>query len=354
MILTSFSYSQPDWKIKGLKPLKFTNLLVGRNSSGKTRTLRAIQIVASFLQMKEYLFAAKTFNAKMTFSDPEKTSWHMKYEFAVSDGKIDSEVLVSGSRTLIDRRGPIAKYSDTVINPPAEKLVVQVRRDVSLFPEIEQLMSWAESVFSVFCGEINLVSSIFANKLFTPVSFVSLVEALTKKEKALVYKRCRNLGYKVTNIDTVKPNPSTAFVSIKETGVKSSLVDFNLSTGMMRTLYILCFIEYLKNHCKAGLLLIDDIGEGLDYHRSVSLGKLLFEDCEKYGIQLVASSNDSFLMDVVDIDRWQILERNKGIVTTVNQAKYPDVFKEFKMTGLSNFDFFSSDFIDSHLTKRTK
>ena len=100
------------------------------------------------------------------------------------------------------------------------------------------------------------------------------------------------------------------------------------------------------------MLLIDDMGEGLDYRRSIDLGKMIFEDCEKNALQLIASSNDAFLMDVVDIANWQVLRRNGSKVRTINQVTHPDLFRDFRMTGLSNFDFFSSDFIDSHLNKQ--
>ena len=95
-------------------------------------------------------------------------------------------------------------------------------------------------------------------------------------------------------------------------------------------------------------LLIDDLCEGLDYERSTKLGKLVFEYCEKNNIQLIASSNDSFLMDVVDLKYWNILQRDETKVVAINKTNNPELFENFKFTGLSNFDLFSSDFINRH------
>jgi hypothetical protein len=83
----------------------------------------------------------------------------------------------------------------------------------------------------------------------------------------------------------------------------------------------------------------------LDYDRATCLGKFVFDICEKNDIQLIATSNDSFLMEVIDIKYWNVLQRKKNKVTGISQAQYPALFKAFRFTGLSNFDFFSSDFI---------
>ena len=63
----------------------------------------------------------------------------------------------------------------------------------------------------------------------------------------------------------------------------------------------------------------------------------------------MASSNDSFLMDVVDLKYWNILHRNNNKVEVINKEQHPDMFDRFEMTGLNNFDLFSSDFIARHI-----
>lgn len=143
-------------------------------------------------------------------------------------------------------------------------------------------------------------------------------------------------------------------VQVKEKGISDRLVDMQLSSGMLRTAYILCFLEYIKHNSKCSMLLIDDLGEGLDYGRSTHLGKMVFENCAKQGLQLIASSNDAFLMDVVDISNWQILQRNVSKITTINHDNNAEMFRKFRMTGLANFDFFSSDFIDKYLYKQSQ
>jgi hypothetical protein len=93
------------------------------------------------------------------------------------------------------------------------------------------------------------------------------------------------------------------------------------------------------------MVIIDDLCEGLDYERATKLGELVFNICRDTEIQLIATSNDSFLMDAIDIKYWNILQRTGSIVTALNIKNSEEKFRKFKFTGLSNFDFFSSDYL---------
>lgn len=92
-------------------------------------------------------------------------------------------------------------------------------------------------------------------------------------------------------------------------------------------------------------VLVDDLGEGLDYDRSTQLAKIVFEKMSKNNLQLIAATNDRFLMNAVDIKDWNILLREANKVKAINYSNNRKLFDEFKLTGLSNFDLFSSDFL---------
>ena len=120
---------------------------------------------------------------------------------------------------------------------------------------------------------------------------------------------------------------------------------------MFRSLSLLIFIEFLTAKRKTATVVIDDFCEGLDYDRATKLGKIVFDKCEHNNIQLIATSNDMFLMDVVDIVHWNVLQRNASIVTALNAKSNPELFEKFRYTGLSNFDFFASDYISQKMDK---
>jgi len=352
MTLSSFEYSENNWKLSNLSPLHSSCLLVGRNSSGKTRTIHALQNVVSFMQMKQmHLGGSSSFSATMIFSDTNDNLFNMEYRFAVKNGIIDEEILIVNEIKLIERTSDNAKYKSETVYPPEDKLVVQTRRDKLLYPEIEQLMAWAEGIVCISCSDINPFTVIAPSQLINPFSFSDLVDSLDTSAKETVMVNASKLDYHISSIETIKANDNIRLVKIQEQEVSENIFDMQLSSGMLRTLYLLCFMQYIKNTPKTSMLLIDDMSEGLDYYRSTQLGRLVFEESRKYGIQLIASSNDSFLMDVVDIANWQVLRRVGSVVSVINQQTHPDLFRKFKMTGLSNFDFFSSDFIDKYLSR---
>ena len=91
--------------------------------------------------------------------------------------------------------------------------------------------------------------------------------------------------------------------------------------------------------------IIDDIGEGLDFERSTKLIELLISKAEKNpNMQLLMSTNDSFVMNSVDLKYWQIIDRVGCQVNYYNYSNSPKTFEDYKLTGLNHFDFFASGF----------
>ena len=354
ILLSSFGYKASGWELMEMSALKQTNLLVGKNASGKTRTVRALQNVTGFLCMKSVVFGVKSFKTKLAFTNPDDSIWSLTYSFEVLNGEVKSEQLTNNGKTLIKRDATKTIFYGETINPPQEKLVTQVRRDRDAYPEVEMLMEWAEGVVTVSCSDINPFTILGQAGYINPLVFSDLVNRLNKEDKKTVIENAKRLGYDISDITSIKANSEMKLVAVKERYIQNGLLDFQLSSGMLRVLYILCFLEYIKHIEKHSMLLIDDLGEGLDYSRATHLGKKVFEVCEKEKVQLIASSNDSFLMDVVDISKWQIVRRRNSKLTVLNQTNTPELFRRFRMTGLSNFDLFSSDFIDNFIARSAK
>ena len=356
MNLTSFGYKNDGWDLTEIGNLQPTNLLVGKNASGKTRTIRALQNVTAFMKGRMVPFADKSFRTRLAFIDSVREGWTMVYTFEIADGKVKHERLVSGGKTILSRESGKAKLYGDVINPPADKLAVQVRRDRDAYPDVEMLMKWAEGVVAISCSDINPYTIVTGLANFiNPFTFNDLVRNMSHADKQEVIGMAKHLGYNLTEIDTVEANSEMKLVAVRERYVKQAVLDFQLSSGMLRVLYVLCFLEYLgRDGNDSSLLLIDDLCEGLDYSRATLLGKKVFEVCEECGPQLIVSSNDSFLMDVTDVRKWQIMRRKNSKIVVLNSTKHHDLFRRFRMTGLSNFDLFSSDFIDNYLKSLEK
>ena len=288
------------------------------------------------------------FKTKLTLSKPGDKRSKMIYSFEISNKKVVNERLIVYGKVLVDRDSDKALFNGTPINPPIDKLVVQVRRDRNEYPDVEALMEWAEGVIAISCSNINPYTILNGPEGFiNPISFSDLVDSLTISEKKSVIKDAKNLGYNILGMTAIKVSSDIKLVTIKEAYVRNEIFDIQLSSGMMRVLYLLCFLKNMKHKKNYSMLLIDDLGEGLDYSRAKLLGEKIFDTCENENLQMIASSNDAFLMDVIDISKWQIIRRKNTKLTILNQTNTPILFNSFRMTGLSNFDLLSSDFIDN-------
>jgi AAA15 family ATPase/GTPase len=126
----------------------------------------------------------------------------------------------------------------------------------------------------------------------------------------------------------------------------------DMSQGMFRSLSLLIHIAYNILKETPITILIDDIGEGLDFDRSSRLIKLLIEVAEKNeNIQLIMSTNDRFVMNAVPLQYWQVIQRRGGECQVFNYQNSKEKFDEFEYMGLNNFDFLATDYINSEWEK---
>lgn len=349
MILTHFSYSESGWFIERPLPLQPVNLLVGKNSAGKSKTIRSLGKTVAFLLQQYDLQKYEEFGASLRFEDAGAS---FLYSFSCKDGIIEKEHLAVGNRVYLNRDGENALLHEDVINPPSNKLVLHVRRDTVQYPYIEKIMSWAERTCGISFNEIDMAGDSSTSFRIAGIQqkLYDMVKALPKEGVQHVMDEAGKLDYPIIQIRPLDFTENFKKVIFREKGVGKFLLDRSLSKGMFRALYILIYIEYISRQGFPSVLMIDDMCEGLDYDRSISLGKLLFDFCLSNGVQLVASSNDTFLMDIVDLEYWNIIQRDGSKVSSINIQDNPELFRDFRFTGLSNFDFISTDYIKRHLS----
>lgn len=358
MELTSFSFKEPSWSIMDFSPLHQTNLIVGRNASGKSKTLKAMYYAASYILQNDILFRPDTVEVHLSFNlDMENNGQvsTLSYFFLYENKKVVRESMVFNGEEIIVRDKSISSIHGDLITPPEDKLIIHVRRDVNNYPLTERLVRWAENVRYVPFGDIGdtFVDHRLVSRISSSQKLYDLYEKLSDDQRETIKTDCQQLGF---NIQEIIPFPTEQLrvVTFLEEGITAPIPEFFLSNGMIRTIYLLFYIKYAESSKESSTLLIDDLGEGLDYRRSVDLGKKIFEICKRHNVQLFATSNDSFLMDAVDLSHWNILHRAGNVVNVMNQANNPEIFRQFKMTGLNNFDLFSSDFIENFTLKSEK
>src|SRR5262249_44511398 len=140
------------------------------------------------------------------------------------------------------------------------------------------------------------------------------------------------------------PSARLMCLSVKEKSLKAKTDQNVMSQGMFRVLALLIFTNYLTMAKKAGCIIIDDIGEGLDFERSCQLIDVLREKAKASGVQFIAATNDRFVMNKVPLEEWSVLQRKGSHLSAKNYQNSRKLFDTFKMMGLNNFDFLQYDF----------
>ena len=135
-------------------------------------------------------------------------------------------------------------------------------------------------------------------------------------------------------------------LGVRERGIDGIIEQREMSQGMFRALSILIQVNHSQMSNRANCILIDDIGEGLDFDRSTRLIELLRQKAMESSFQLIMTTNDRFVMNHVPLEEWSVLQRSGGRVRVRNHENSRDIFEEFKFTGLSNFSFLEMDFLN--------
>ncbi len=365
MILKKINYKEfsPEdqknnyWELGGLV-LGATNLIVGKNASGKTRTLNLMQGLALIINSTRNV-QNSYFEAVFVMDDKKE----LKYNLEISLGKITKELIVVDGEIKLKRNTKetilmSATTGNITIQPPDDKLVLHVRRDKVEYPFFEDLYVWASTVrgykFANYDPSLLEIPSSHTGVMQSLNMAPFMFDKLSPESIQEVIKDFNSIGYDAEEATLAKVGNTPLglkLISIKEKGVRYPIQQTGLSNGMMRAFALLVLVQYLLDEEKGQkhLVLVDDFGEGLDYERARGLAKIIFNKMDCDNIQFVATSNHELLMNVVDIKNWNILERDGTKVFALNYENSKEIFDEFELTGLNNFDLLSS----SYLNKRS-
>jgi energy-coupling factor transporter ATP-binding protein EcfA2 len=251
-------------------------------------------------------------------------------------------------------------------SPPSE-LAVVVRRDSIQHPFLEALYGWGKRVFyypfGTSLGKDTI--SVFASSGGRPLDvkdagavvaiFREGEQQFREQFKRAVIDDMAKLGYALEDIaleasqlkvDIELPGPLMN-ISVKEVEISRRIPQHEISQGMFRALSLIIQLNYGAMSGMPSTIIIDDIGEGLDFDRSCALINLVIEKAEHSRVQLIMATNDRFVMNRVPIQAWSVLKRSKNGSLVYNYANSKTVFDNFRFTGLNNFDFLAADFIDN-------
>ena len=373
MQLETITYAQFEGKPEEWSITDFSfgniNLIVGKNATGKSRTLNIIQalgnLVSGYIKLQ-----FKSGNYKALFNeDGEKLTYFLKYE----KSKVIEEKLVIGSTTKLDRgrRGEGTIYAvkekrDMKFQAPPSELACVNRRDSVQHPFFEDLHKWGKNLRSYLFGT-PLGRDHYA--VFQKDKGEEKLNLKDTKQPVAIFKKGQKkyskefidniktdmakVGFNLDNITVGSPISITfqnlleppQGILVKEGDLKGTTDQNSISQGMFRALSLIIQLNYSLLASVPSCILIDDIGEGLDYERASALIKLLIDKAKKSSVQLIMSTNDRFVMNNVPLEYWSIMRRFPNESKIYNYKNSRKQFDDFELTGLNNFDFFTSDFV---------
>jgi len=380
MLLESIDYSQfrgtpSQWRLTGCT-LGDINLIVGKNATGKSRTLSVIRGLADLLcGDRKPTFLSGDYRVVFD-SKGCKTKYVLSYE----NSKVVRERLVIGSTTYLSR-GPGGKgriryqtlkggMGFLEFQMPETELAVFGRRDLIQHPFLEALYSWGKSVthynFGTQLGKDLLLIVLPKDRESGEQSGLNLkdtnkvVQTFREGEKKFgskftdsIMSDMRKVGYRLSEIGLSPPRsiivqtnlPAEVLgLYVQENDLKGRTDQNEMSQGMFRALSLIIQITYSQLAETPSCILIDDIGEGLDYERSSALVKLIIKKAEGKPVQLVMATNDRFVMNKVPLKYWCAIHRIGGTSRIRNFRNSRKLFEDFELTGLNNFDFFSTNY----------
>lgn len=376
MFLKSIEYAQYEgtvrcWKLEGCT-FGNINLIVGKNSTGKSRTLNVVNGLANLLSGERKLQYISG-NYRAIFEDNrQEINYILRYE---NSSVIEEKLCIDNQSKL--KRGEAgigsiyySKKNETIdFQTPPNELAAVARRDSIQHPFLEDLYKWGKYVrhysfatdlgkgaFAVLKKDKEKADNQVLNPKDTNMVIAMFLEGKKKHPGNFVnaiIRDMKSIGYEIDDIGTHTPEsvvmesslptePVVLYVKEKELECRTDQID--MSQGMFRALSLIIQINYSLATSIPSCILIDDIGEGLDYERSSALVKVLIERAENSSVQLIMATNDRFIMNNVPLEYWLVIQRIGNVCMIHNQRNAPQLFEDFKLTGLNNFDFFSSQY----------
>jgi energy-coupling factor transporter ATP-binding protein EcfA2 len=376
MFLKSIEYAQFEgtprlWKLEGCT-FGNINLIVGKNATGKSRTLNIINALANLLSSERKLhYISGNYNVDFD-NNGQEVNYILHYEnlsVIKEELNIDSKSKVKRGMNGIGSIYYTKKDEDIDFQTPPNELATVARRDTIQHPFLEDLYNWGryvrhylfgtdlgKSAFAVLKKDKEQAEQQVLNPKDTSLVIGMFLEGQKKysdKFTEAIIDDMNAIGYSLESIETHTPvsilidrnfPAEPVGLYVKESDLECMTDQADMSQGMFRALSLIIQIHYSLFTSTASCILIDDIGEGLDFERSSALVKLLIERAKNSSVQLIMATNDRFIMNNVPLEYWLVMQRVGGISKIYSQRNSPQLFEDFKLTGLNNFDFFSSEY----------
>lgn len=333
------------------------NLIVGRNASGKTRLIEAIRWISDLFEDKAIGGGLEGVFFEVIFENTNNT---IKYDVRFDKDKyVLAENLYVNGESKLDRNKGLMYYEKLgrFLDFQIDNLDLAIsRKDNLQQPFFDILHNWGKNVshysFGDNMGKLKFDKQDDFKKLkdihFKNFNSVRAIYHKANKDlgelfEARILDDMAKIDYKILSIssDKVYDYP---ILKVKEIDLPFETDFEDMSQGMARAFSLIVQLNYSLMAKIPSCILIDDIGEGLDYDRSKKLIELIIEKAKNTNIQLFMTTNDRFVMNNVPLKYWSVIHREGNKSVFYNYQNSKQTFDDFALTGFNNFDFFTTEF----------
>ncbi len=370
---TEWPKTAREWGLSGLT-LNRINLIVGKNASGKSRTLNTINGLGDLVSGRRKPSDLSTGTYEATFDHEGRT---LRYFLDICERKVVSEQFTDEDKILLTRgAGGVGKIfhekqgAHFEFQTPEGDAAVVARRDSIQHKFLEPLGQWGEGVRHYAFGDKmghGSISILVQNGPIPDPRDVNAIVGLFRRGvrnfpdqfAATVRDGMNAIGYELTEVGVMVPTDIEILIMpgslgenrvepwilfAKEQALACPTQQPEMSQGMFRALSVIILLTYAVIASRPSCIIVDDIGEGLDFERSCKLIDLMRQRAQESDVQLIVSTNDKFVMNEVPLDEWSVLRRQGNQVTVRNHENSKKEFEYFRFVGMSNFTFFEMDF----------
>lgn len=341
-------------------------LIVGKNATGKSKTIDVIRVIADLFSGEKTLSQLRDFGRGSGIYELQFLDGTQCYEYYLEfvNGKVKQEMLTVDGKVKLDRLKGKLWYEglNEMLDFETDADILAVsKRDKKQHSFFETLYAWGKKLNhyqfgtplgkNAFLRDIDKIGEdeevdLKAGDEVTRI-FLKGQRQFGDNFSVAIMGDMKNLEYdiKEINVGPLKNFPHPVFgLYVQEGDLDDITQQTEMSQGMFRALSLLVQLNYSLLSKTPSCILIDDIGEGLDYDRSKGLIDLIIGKVEGSEVQVIMTTNDRFVMNKVPLKYWSVIQRTPKKSIFYNYANSKEIFDEFSFQGLSNFDFLATDF----------
>ena len=326
------------------------NLIIGPNASGKSQFIslfKFLRNIHSRAISTQELFTC--INVEVVFFDKESKQ-KINYKLSAGPGsRIDEKISneetgnfylkhkKKGGTCLFDEKDK--EQLDFLVNK-RESITKQIEDHKDKFPTIYKIGRFFETILFLDADKFDSNAPETRSQHLIPndrMNNISSVVLNWKKEYPELYEALLNEYKKfflyVENFSSQqfinKNNVPDETLSVQEKGIKNYILSPDLSNGMLRTLNLLALPMVRQLHeklkldviLKPGMIIIDEIDNGLDYE---VIGKIIdYLKGEAAFYQILFSSHSPVVCNFIKPKKWHIFRRQASKVKITRPLDIP-------------------------------